>query len=83
MQPSFWVETTPETAYPPLDGEGSVDVAVLGAGITGLTAATLVKAAGKTVGRVESKRIDGGSSGYTTANVTDGAGMSYVRIGSG
>jgi monoamine oxidase len=43
---SYWIDSTPATDYPPLDGPVEVDVAVLGAGITGLTAATLLKAAG-------------------------------------
>ena len=34
--PSFWVETTPETSYPtPRPTSLDVDVAVVGAGITG------------------------------------------------
>ena len=80
MQRSLWVETTSQTAYPPLDGEVSVDVAVLGAGITGLTAATLLKEAGKTVAVVESKRVAEGISGYTTAKLTSGQGMIYARL---
>ena len=45
--PSFWIGTTPETDYPTLGGEIEVDVAVVGAGITGITAAVLLKRAGK------------------------------------
>jgi glycine/D-amino acid oxidase-like deaminating enzyme/nitrite reductase/ring-hydroxylating ferredoxin subunit len=78
--PSFWLETTPETDYPPLEGDLSVDVAVLGAGITGLTAATLLKRAGKSVAVVESRRIVRGASGYTTAKVTAGHGVIYSEL---
>lgn len=74
--PSYWVESTPETDYPSLTGGTSVDVAVIGAGITGLTAAALLKRAGKTVAVVESKRIVRGATGYTTAKVTSGHGSS-------
>lgn len=80
MQPSLWVASTPQTDHPPLDGEVTVDVAVLGAGITGLTAATLLKEAGKTVAVVESKRIAEGVSGYTTAKLTSGHGLIYARL---
>jgi len=78
--PSFWLETTPETDYPALADGVSVDVAVVGAGITGITAAILLKEAGKTVALLDSKRIVHGASGYTTAKVTAGHGASYSKI---
>lgn len=81
--PSFWLETTPETDYPTL-GEGvSVDVAIVGAGITGVTAAVLLKRAGKTVALLDSRRIVQGATGYTTAKVTAGHGASYSKIRKG
>jgi glycine/D-amino acid oxidase-like deaminating enzyme/nitrite reductase/ring-hydroxylating ferredoxin subunit len=78
--PSFWIETTPETDYPALAGDVSVDVAVVGAGITGITAAILLKEAGKTVALLDAKRIVHGATGYTTAKVTAGHGASYAKI---
>jgi glycine/D-amino acid oxidase-like deaminating enzyme/nitrite reductase/ring-hydroxylating ferredoxin subunit len=78
--PSFWLESTPGTDYPPLARGISVDVAVIGGGITGLTAATLLKRAGKTVAVVESKRIVRGATGYTTAKVTAGHGVVYGEL---
>jgi glycine/D-amino acid oxidase-like deaminating enzyme/nitrite reductase/ring-hydroxylating ferredoxin subunit len=77
---SFWLETTPGTEYPTLAEGVSVDVAVVGAGITGITAAVLLKRAGKTVALIDSKRIVHGASGYTTAKVTAGHGASYTKI---
>jgi glycine/D-amino acid oxidase-like deaminating enzyme/nitrite reductase/ring-hydroxylating ferredoxin subunit len=81
--PSFWIETTPETDYPPLTDAVSVDVAVVGAGITGITAAVLLKRAGKTVALLDSKRIVHGATGYTTAKVTSGHGAGYSTIRKG
>ena len=78
--PSFWLESTPDTSYPPLTSGVSVDVAVIGAGITGLTAAAQLKRAGKTVAVLESKRIVRGASGYTTAKVTAGHGVVYSEL---
>ena len=75
--PSFWIGTTPETDYPALDGELSVDVAIVGGGIMGITAATLLKRSGRTVALLESKRIVHGATGYTTAKVTAGHGAIY------
>ena len=78
--PSFWVGTTPETDFPRLDGDVTVDVAVLGGGITGITAAHLLKRAGKTVALVEMKRILRGVTGYTTAKLTVGQNLIYTSL---
>jgi glycine/D-amino acid oxidase-like deaminating enzyme/nitrite reductase/ring-hydroxylating ferredoxin subunit len=67
---SFWIDTTPHTNYPVMLGNTSVDVAVLGGGITGLTAAVLLKRLGKTVAVIEARRIAEGVTGHTTAKVT-------------
>src|ERR687896_866677 len=77
---SIWVATTPDTAYPQPAGDVEVDVAVVGAGITGITVATLLKRAGKTVAVLDSKRIVRGATGYTTAKVTAGHGLGYTTI---
>ena len=59
-----------------------MDVCVIGSGITGLTAAALLKRAGKTVAVVESRRIVRGATGYTTAKVTSGHGLIYAYLAS-
>lgn len=81
--PSFWIATTPQTDYPPLADGTAVDVAVVGAGITGVTAAVLLKHAGKSVALIEAKRIVEGATGYTTAKVTAGHGSGYSKIRKG
>lgn len=68
---SLWLATTPETEYPPLSrNDLTVDVAIIGGGMVGLTAATLLKEAGLTVAVLETKRIVHGVTGYTTAKLT-------------
>ncbi|HJW27268.1 MAG TPA: FAD-dependent oxidoreductase [Rhodocyclaceae bacterium] len=67
---SLWLDTTSETGFPALAERMDVDVAVVGGGIAGLTAATLLKAAGKTVAVVEAGRIAAGVTGHTTAKIT-------------
>jgi glycine/D-amino acid oxidase-like deaminating enzyme/nitrite reductase/ring-hydroxylating ferredoxin subunit len=67
---SFWIDSTPETEFPPLTQDVVVDVAIVGGGIAGLTAAMLLKRAGKTVAVLESRKIVTGASGHTTAKVT-------------
>jgi len=80
MHRSFWVESSPEPGYPPLAGDISVDVAVLGGGITGITAAFLLKEAGLTVALVEMKQLVHGVTGYTTAKLTSGHGLIYEKL---
>jgi glycine/D-amino acid oxidase-like deaminating enzyme/nitrite reductase/ring-hydroxylating ferredoxin subunit len=77
---SLWVESTHETEFEPLSAPLRVDVAVVGAGITGITAALLLKRAGKSVALVDSKRILHGATGYTTAKVTASHGIAYSTI---
>jgi glycine/D-amino acid oxidase-like deaminating enzyme/nitrite reductase/ring-hydroxylating ferredoxin subunit len=69
-QLSFWIETTPRTNFPTLQSNTAVDVAVLGGGIAGLTAAVLLKRLGKTVAVIEARRVAEGVTGNTTAKVT-------------
>jgi glycine/D-amino acid oxidase-like deaminating enzyme/nitrite reductase/ring-hydroxylating ferredoxin subunit len=68
---SLWIATTRYPRFPRLQGDLKVDVAVVGAGITGLTAAALLKAAGKTVAVLEAQRVAQGVTGYTTAHLTE------------
>lgn len=67
---SVWIETTPPATFPRLDGDHICDVAIIGGGITGLTAALLLTQAGKKVVLVDSGQIGYGVSGYTTAHLT-------------
>jgi len=68
--PSFWIASTPTTNFPTLENNLTVDVAIVGGGIVGLTAALLLKRAGKKVAVIEAKQIVTGVSGHTTAKVT-------------
>lgn len=78
--PSLWVGTTPPTSYPSPSGDLRVDVAVVGAGITGLTAAKLLVGEGASVAVVEAGRICAGVTGYTTAKVTSLHSLIYARL---
>ena len=77
---SFWIDTTPATDFAPLEGDTSAEVVVIGAGITGLTAALLLARAGKSVAVIESKRVVRGVTGYTTAKVTSSHGVIYKEL---
>ncbi|MGF1513553.1 MAG: FAD-dependent oxidoreductase [Elainellaceae cyanobacterium] len=67
---SFWIASTLPSEYPQLTQDIAVDVAIIGAGLVGVTVAKLLKQAGKTVALIEADRVGRGASGHTTAKVT-------------
>ncbi len=69
---SLWLATTPVTDFEPLqeNGQIEVDVAVIGAGIAGITTALLLKNEGLTVALIDAERVATGVSGYTTGKIT-------------
>jgi glycine/D-amino acid oxidase-like deaminating enzyme/nitrite reductase/ring-hydroxylating ferredoxin subunit len=77
---SLWLATTRATRFARLEGTVEVDVAVVGGGITGVTAAHLLKEAGRRVALVELGRIGEGTSGHTTAKLTVGQSLVYRRL---
>ncbi|MDP1809196.1 MAG: FAD-binding oxidoreductase [Actinomycetota bacterium] len=77
---SLWLATTPGTEYPTLAAGLMVDVAIVGGGIVGATAASLLKEAGLTVAVIESRRVVTGVTGYTTAKITSQHGLIYHRL---
>jgi glycine/D-amino acid oxidase-like deaminating enzyme/nitrite reductase/ring-hydroxylating ferredoxin subunit len=62
--------STKPSAYPSLIKDLSVDVAVIGGGITGVTAAYLLKKAGHSVALLERERCAAVDTGHTTAHLT-------------
>ncbi|HYY96577.1 MAG TPA: FAD-binding oxidoreductase, partial [Pyrinomonadaceae bacterium] len=79
---SLWIATTPETDYPRLPEDLTVDVAVLGGGITGIATAYLLKRSGASVAVVEAGRIVKGVTGNTTAKITSLHSLIYDHLAS-
>ena len=79
---SLWLDTAPESDFPRLDRPRSVDVAVLGGGMVGISTALLLKRAGMTVAIVEADRVGAGVTGYTTAKLSSLHGLTYARLSS-
>ncbi len=67
-------------SYPALKGELTVDVAIVGAGITGLTAARLLVAEGKSVAVLEQGKVCSGTTGGTTAHITQVPDRRYAEM---
>ncbi|MCC0176436.1 FAD-dependent oxidoreductase [Waterburya agarophytonicola K14] len=76
---SFWLDSTAKTTYPQMENV-TVDVAIVGAGITGITAAYLLKKAGKKVALIEGQHIAASASGHTTAKVTSLHQLIYAEL---
>jgi glycine/D-amino acid oxidase-like deaminating enzyme/nitrite reductase/ring-hydroxylating ferredoxin subunit len=72
--------TVPVTDHAPLPGGAKVDVAILGGGIAGITAAYLLKKAGMKVAIVEADRILRGVTGRTTAHISASQGFFYTGL---
>jgi glycine/D-amino acid oxidase-like deaminating enzyme len=68
--PSFWMEEVSEPAAPPWRGEGAVDIAVIGGGYTGLSAAIALRAAGASVVVLERAIAGFGASGRNAGHLT-------------
>ena len=77
---SFWREAYPKALYPNLKSDITVDVIVVGAGITGLTTAYLLKRAGLTVAVIEKDTVGGGTTGRTTGKVTSQHNLIYAEL---
>lgn len=77
---SLWRATTELPSFPRLAEDIETDVAVVGAGITGITTAYLLAKAGKKVVLLDAGRILDGTTGFTTAKVTAQHGMIYHEL---
>jgi glycine/D-amino acid oxidase-like deaminating enzyme/nitrite reductase/ring-hydroxylating ferredoxin subunit len=65
---SVWLATATVPDYPPLKGDDSADVCVIGAGIAGLTTAYMLLRAGKSVIVIDATGVGAGETGRTTAH---------------
>lgn len=68
------------SAYPSLDDGKSVDVAIIGAGIVGITAAHLLKTAGLSVALIEARCAAMQITGGTTAKVSSNHSLVYTYL---
>ncbi len=67
---SYWIDTQPLPRFSALDRDLTVDVVVIGGGITGITAAYLLTQAGHSVALIDRRRLASVDTGHTTAHLT-------------
>lgn len=75
-----WSDTAPPTSHTSLAGAPRVDVAVIGAGIVGLTAARLLARAGMSVAVFEARRVGRQVTGRSTAKVPSQHSLIYRHL---
>src|SRR2546421_8374392 len=73
----LWFADVPATEYPRARGRLTADVAVLGAGITGLLVAYALNRAGARVAVLEARGVGSGATGHTSAKLTSLHGLAY------
>lgn len=76
----YWIASTEETGFPCLDGDVTVDVAVVGGGLVGIMSAYLLKKEGLRVAVIEADRILMGTTGHSTSKLTSQHTLIYDKI---
>jgi glycine/D-amino acid oxidase-like deaminating enzyme len=77
---SLWLDSRDREERAALDRDIGVDVAVIGAGIVGLTTALLLEREGLNVAVLEMRHVGAGASGYNTAKLSSLHGLTYRRL---
>jgi len=77
---SYWLASTVSTDYPSLTEDMSVDVAIIGAGMTGILCAYLLHSENVSLAVIDAGRISGGTTSHTTAKITSQHGLIYDKI---
>lgn len=74
---SYWLDSTEETSYPRLTETVEADVAVVGAGIAGISTAAFLAEDGHEVALLDASRVAEQTTGHTSAKVTVAHGLRY------
>src|SRR5688572_27149626 len=77
---SLWRATSHLRRFAPLSRDLDVDVAIVGAGITGLTAAVLLGRAGRRVAVLQRDHVGSGETGSTTSHLTEAVDARYRTL---
>jgi glycine/D-amino acid oxidase-like deaminating enzyme/nitrite reductase/ring-hydroxylating ferredoxin subunit len=76
----YWLRNVDLPTFPKLQQDTETEVAIVGGGMTGLTAAYLLAREGRKVAVIEAGSILNGTTGHTTAKVTTQHGLIYDEL---
>ncbi len=77
---SIWQKEVQLPSFPKLNGDISTDVLIIGGGIAGILTAYFLKQSGVDCLLVEKHRICSGTTGHTTAKITNQHGLIYHNL---
>lgn len=77
---SYWLASTPNTSYPPLNSNISVDIAIIGGGMVGISTAYMLQNEGFKIAILEAGQILQGTTAHTTAKLTSQHSLIYDKI---
>src|SRR3546814_9549595 len=76
---TYWNANAPAANFPQLASDISVDVAIIGGGIVGITTARLLKDAGLTVTVIDAREVGRQVTGKSTAKLTSQQSIIYQQ----
>ncbi|HEY0666840.1 MAG TPA: FAD-dependent oxidoreductase, partial [Sphingobacteriaceae bacterium] len=77
---SFWLDSSEQLKFEKLSQDITADVAVIGAGISGITTAYCLAKSGKSVVVIEDGNVGSGETGRTTAHIVNALDDFYHEI---
>jgi glycine/D-amino acid oxidase-like deaminating enzyme/nitrite reductase/ring-hydroxylating ferredoxin subunit len=77
---SYWIDSATPPRFPSLAGDLEADVAIVGGGLVGITAARLLKDEGLKVVVAEARTVGGEVTGKSTAKITSQHNITYTKI---
>ncbi|QOR66591.1 FAD-dependent oxidoreductase [Cytobacillus suaedae] len=80
MPEPYWRSSVDLQTFPKLTSDQTVDVAIVGGGITGITAAYKLSKEGVKVALIDAGTILNGTTGHTTAKITSQHGLIYDQF---
>lgn len=76
----YWIASSESPDYPQLNENISVDVAIIGGGLVGLTCGYLLKQKGLKIAVLDAGKIAHGTTGHTTAKITSQHDLIYENL---